>query len=515
MRQSKQPNNEYAFSILTLDDDPIMTSTVQAYFQRSGYRVDVENDPNRAIERIRAGHYDILLLDFLMTPICGDQVVAQVRQFNQDIFIILLTGHKSMAPPIKTIRALDIQGYYEKSDRFDQLELLVESCAKSIRQMRTIRSYKDGLATIMDSLPRIYDLQSVDSMADGILRTVMSLLPCTSVMITLDIGSPSDPDDEDDLEPHFISRAVGEAFTARNPEQVRELLHTLEGQTSLVQENSLLLPLLDNAAKPVGLLSLELKLPPKYDQIQLMEVLARQASSALCNAHLHSLVQTKNIQLDRAYSKLKAGYLEMISAIRRIVDAKDIYTRGHSDRVSRYAVLIARKLGRDRRYCEQIRIAGLFHDVGKLSIPDEILLKDTRLTAEEYEVIKTHSRNGADILGHITQFHPILPAVLSHHERYDGTGYPDGLQGEEIPEMARIIAAADAFDAMTSNRQYRASLAFQQAVEELEHGKGSQFDPLVVETFLQVIQEEDSEHHPLGDLQDSTPFSIGPASAES
>ena len=515
MRQSKQPNNEYAFSILTLDDDPIMTSTVQAYFQRSGYRVDVENDPNRAIERIRAGHYDILLLDFLMTPICGDQVVAQVRQFNQDIFIILLTGHKSMAPPIKTIRALDIQGYYEKSDRFDQLELLVESCAKSIRQMRTIRSYKDGLATIMDSLPRIYDLQSVDSMADGILRTVMSLLPCTSVMITLDIGSPSDPDDEDDLEPHFISRAVGEAFTARNPEQVRELLHTLEGQTSLVQENSLLLPLLDNAAKPVGLLSLELKLPPKYDQIQLMEVLARQASSALCNAHLHSLVQTKNIQLDRAYSKLKAGYLEMISAIRRIVDAKDIYTRGHSDRVSRYAVLIARKLGRDRRYCEQIRIAGLFHDVGKLSIPDEILLKDTRLTAEEYEVIKTHSRNGADILSHITQFRAILPAVLSHHERYDGGGYPDGLKGEEIPEMARIIAAADAFDAMTSNRQYRASLAFQQAVEELEHGKGSQFDPLVVETFLQVIQEEDFEHHPLGDLQDSTPFSIGPGSAES
>ena len=102
-----------------------MTSTVQAYFQRSGYRVDVENDPNRAIERIRNGSYDILLLDFLMTPICGDQVVAQVRQFNQDIFIILLTGHKSMAPPIKTIRALDIQGYYEKSDRFDQLEQMV------------------------------------------------------------------------------------------------------------------------------------------------------------------------------------------------------------------------------------------------------------------------------------------------------------------------------------------------------------------------------------------------------
>ena len=513
MRQSRQTNNECAFSILTLDDDPIMTSTVQAYFQRSGYRVDVENDPNRAIERIRNGNYDILLLDFLMTPICGDQVVAQVRQFNQDIFIILLTGHKSMAPPIKTIRALDIQGYYEKSDRFDQLELLVESCAKSIRQMRTIRSYKDGLATIMDSLPRIYDLQSIDSMADGILRTVMSLLPCASVMLTLNINSSGDPDAEQ--EPHFISRAVGEAFTALDTAQVQSLLHTLEGQTSLVQGNSLLLPLLDNESRPVGLLSLNLKSPPKYDQIQLMEVLARQASSALCNAHLHALVQTKNVQLDRAYSKLKDGYLEMISAIRRIVDAKDIYTRGHSDRVSRYAVLIARKLGRDRRYCEQVRIAGLFHDVGKLSIPDEILLKNGRLTEEEYEVIKTHSRNGADILSHITQFHAILPAVLSHHERYDGTGYPDGLKGEEIPEMARIISAADAFDAMTSNRQYRQSLGFSQALEELRCGMGNQFDPHVVETLLQVIEEEDFEHHPLGDPQDSAPFSIGPAPSKS
>ena len=103
-----------SYSILALDDDPTMTLTLQTYFQRSGYHVDTENDPYQAIERVRNGHYDILLLDFLMTPICGDQVVEQIRSFNQDLFIILLTGHKSMAPPIKTIRDLEIQGYYEK-----------------------------------------------------------------------------------------------------------------------------------------------------------------------------------------------------------------------------------------------------------------------------------------------------------------------------------------------------------------------------------------------------------------
>ena len=117
MRRSKL-TMQNQISILTVDDDPIITSTIQAYFQRSGYHVDIENDPYAAIERVRNSAYDILLLDFLMTPICGDQVVEEIRKFNQDLFIILLTGHKSMAPPVKTIRELEIQGYYE--NRFKQ-----------------------------------------------------------------------------------------------------------------------------------------------------------------------------------------------------------------------------------------------------------------------------------------------------------------------------------------------------------------------------------------------------------
>jgi len=144
MRKSKTISQNQ-ISILTLDDDPIITSTIKDYFCRSGYAVDIENDPVAAIERIRAGSYDILLLDFLMSPICGDQVVEEIRKFNTDLFIVLLTGHKSMAPPVKTIRQLDIQGYYEKNDRFDQLELLVESCVKSIKQLRIIKKYQGEL----------------------------------------------------------------------------------------------------------------------------------------------------------------------------------------------------------------------------------------------------------------------------------------------------------------------------------------------------------------------------------
>lgn len=490
MRQHKRTTTENAFSILTLDDDPIMTSTIQAYFQRSGYRVDVENDPHRAIERVRQGSYDILLLDFLMTPICGDQVVAQIRQFNQDIFIILLTGHKSMAPPIKTVRELDIQGYYEKSDRFDQLELLVESCSKSIRQMRTIRSYKDGLNTIVDSLPKIYDLSSMERITDSILHTVSTLLPTLNVVLTLDteyyqLDSPHTE------QRRFSSRAIGENFSALTTQEAEALLTQLTGKSSLIRENQMILPIVDSAEFQVGLLSIQLKEPPKFDHIQLMEVFVRQASSAICNARLHALVQEKNSQLDQAYGQLQSSYMEMISTMRRVVDAKDTYTRGHSDRVSYYAYQIAKALGRDSAYCERVRIAGLFHDVGKLSIPDEILLKPGKLTDEEYLVIKSHPRNGFELLSVISHFRPMLPAVRSHHERFDGHGYPDGLIGEQIPEEARIIAVADTFDAMTSDRQYRKALPLRRALDELERCKGTQLDACFVDIFQTLIQDRE------------------------
>ena len=512
MRQRIQCSGPNPLSILTLDDDPIMTSTIQAYFQRSGYRVDVENDPYRAIERVRRGSYDILLLDFLMTPLCGDQVVEQIRQFNSDLFIILLTGHKSMAPPIKTIRALDIQGYYEKSDRFDQLELLVESCVKSIRQMRTIRSYKDGLSTIVDSLPQIYNLASMERITDSILHTASSLLPSLNVVLALDSAHYQTHAPQGEGRRQFTFRAVGEDFSTPTDQEIQELFGSLAGKSSLVRGKQILLPIMDGG-QSVGLLAITLKEEPHYDQVQLLEVFARQTSSAICNSHLHSVIQEKNHQLHDAYDQLQNSYLEMISTIRRVVDAKDTYTRGHSDRVSYYAARLAQYMGRDEAYCEQVRLAGLFHDVGKLSIPDDILLKPERLTDEEYEIIKSHPRQGVELLSVITHFRPILPAILCHHEHMDGSGYPEGLRGTEIPEEARIVAVADTFDAMTSDRQYRKALTAQWAMEELERYKGTQLDTEIVDTFLEMLRDRDFWNTMQQEMSEYAPFQLSAGGA--
>ena len=296
-------------SILTVDDDPIITSTIKDYFERSGYEVDIENNPVDAIEKVRNGKYDIMLLDFLMTPICGDQVVEEIRKFNKELFIVLLTGHKSMAPPIKTIRQLDIQGYYEKDDRFDQLELWVESCVKSIKQLREIRSYQEDI--------------------------------------------------------------------------------------------------------------------------------------------------TK-------------AYMQTIETLRYVVETRDSETRGHSERVSRLAGVIAEQMGLSSAEVEKIVTAGLFPDIGKVGVPDAILLKNGPLTNEEYGQIKLHSAAGEKILSTYTPFKDILPIVRQHHERVGGGGYPDGLSGDDICIGARIIAVADSFDAMVSNRTYRKGLGIERAIQELK-----------------------------------------------
>lgn len=487
MRQHKASAAQNALSILALDDDPIMTSTIQAYFQRSGYLVDVENDPMRAIERVRAGHYDILLLDFLMSPVCGDQVVEEIRKFNRELFIILLTGHKTMAPPIRTIRALDIQGYYEKSDRFDQLELLVESCAKSIQQMRTIHVYQEGLTSMVNALPAIYQLQSVEHIAECVMQSMMGFLSSTGCILALD-PSRREGASADRGEHRYLSRATGTMVADSDSAQLDRILAALKKEGHLISEKQVLFPLTDGD-RLIGYLGLELPQPPACNQIQLLVIFARQISASLSNAFLHELVQEKNRALDQAHIQLQGNYTETITAVRNIVDAKDFYTRNHSDRVSFYAVELARHMGKSEDYCQRLKVAGLFHDIGKLGIPDGILLKEARLTDAEFEVIKTHPGRGAELLSDITYFHDILPAVRSHHERYDGGGYPDGLSGENIPEQARIITVADSFDAMTSDRRYRGSLGLEAAIEELMLGRGTQFDPAMVEAFIPLARD--------------------------
>ena len=189
-------------------------------------------------------------------------------------------------------------------------------------------------------------------------------------------------------------------------------------------------------------------------------------------------------QLDTYDRNMRELFLSTIKSLAAAIDAKDPYTRGHSERVAIYSVAIGRELGLDQRSLERLQIAALLHDVGKIGISDAVLRKPDRLTAEEYEIIKRHPAMGASIMGPIRQLKDIIPGMRHHHEALDGTGYPDGLAGGEIPLMARIIAVADTFDAMTSERLYQKAMDDRLVINRLMQLSGTRYDPKAVQAFI-------------------------------
>jgi putative nucleotidyltransferase with HDIG domain len=481
-------DNSKGYKILIVDDEIGIIDSLTVVLSRHGYQCEGVTNPIEAIEKVRNEHYDLLILDFLMQPIHGDKVVERIREFNKELYILLLTGHKDLAPPLETIKRLEIQGYCEKSDRFDQLLLLVESGIKSISQMLTIKKYSEGLNRILESVPKVYQLQPIGNILEEILLNMLPLVDSEDAFILVD--------DTQLNEDKSMFKGVGkyetpikEFLDLIGPKVMEHIGLVRESNKVRKQENAVILPLINEYGKSIGVVYIECEVGD--EGVKLLEIFANHASSSLNNAFLHSLVNLKNQELKSTYDQLKANYMDTIEALRLAVDAKDIYTRGHSERVSDYCVKIGESLGLPENEIELLRISGIFHDIGKIGTADDILLKTGKLDELEYEEIKKHPLKGAHILSAVSMFKDVVPIVRSHHERIDGTGYPYGLKGDEVPFLSRIVAVTDAFDAMMSNRTYRSKLGLSKTKAQLIKGAGTQFDKKVVDTFLKLLESSD------------------------
>ncbi|RLB04624.1 MAG: phosphohydrolase, partial [Deltaproteobacteria bacterium] len=213
------------------------------------------------------------------------------------------------------------------------------------------------------------------------------------------------------------------------------------------------------------------------EDLELFQSLADQIAIALDNARL--------------YEELNEMALQLVKALSEAIEKRDSYTGGHTQRVLKVCMAISNQLGLPPEEKRQLMLAAILHDIGKVGIKDYILNKDDELTAEEFDIMRKHPLLGADILGHIKQLRSIIPAIKYHHEHYDGSGYPEGLKGEEIPFHARIIAVADTFDAMITDRPYQKGMSKEEAVEELKRNAGTQFDPQVVDAFAKALDGGD------------------------
>lgn len=223
------------------------------------------------------------------------------------------------------------------------------------------------------------------------------------------------------------------------------------------------------------------------------------------NHDLEGKVQSRTRELRQKHTELRLAYISTVRALAEAIDAKDPYTRGHSERVGIYGTRIARELGCDNRFVERIYLGGLLHDIGKIGVPDSVIKKPGPLTLEEFEEIQAHPAIGSRILEPVSFLSDIVSCVRHHHEWFDGSerGYPDRLASDQIPFAARVIFVADTVEAMTSDRPYRKALSLDRVVDEIERFKGSQFDPVPADAFLILARREGNDF-----LEDANRFDV-------
>ncbi|MCL6634355.1 MAG: HD domain-containing protein [Peptococcaceae bacterium] len=295
-----------------------------------------------------------------------------------------------------------------------------------------------------------------------------------------------------DFEPSLVEylQGNGELLRAGNPARVLVLAHGNAAFKPLEERDpslrSMMAVSLQVDGRVIGVLVLMHRHQGRdthgidYGQSHCAAVLAFAGQAALILDHTRLKIE---------YGRREA-YLKTIAALTSAIDAKDTYTRHHSRNVASYAVALGEELGLSSEELAHIHYGASLHDIGKIGIPEAILNKPDRLTPGEFQIIKDHPAIGANILAPIDFLGEALKVVRHHHERYDGSGYPDGLKGESIPFAARVVGIADAWDAMTSQRAYRRALTVDEALRELQEGAGGQFDPAMVQVFARVFKNK-------------------------
>ncbi len=476
------PREDY--TVLIVDDQIEVLESVTPLLKREGYRVICNQSGTEALDTIKKEQVDLMLLDYFMPGMTGEEVVREIRKFDREMFILLQTGYAGDKPPLEMLKILDIQGYHDKTEGPDKLLLWVAAGIRSCAQMRVNKHMREGLACILNSVPHIFRVQAFKELLKDILDHIKGLTEFESGFLILEELNGSGA----------IGCGIGR-FEGLSHEQIlqdsikHEIIKQARENSDIVHyDNTLVLPILEED-HGIGIIYLENCVLDKEEYLDLLKIYVNQSVEAIINIQLHEEVVSANEKLQNSYSQLQRTYYELIEALTKAVDAKDAYTAGHSTRVSLYARVIGKSLGMSRNDLVKLKVVALFHDIGKIGIPDGVLLKEGRLTEEEFAVIKTHPVTGSRILAPVSLLSDIIPGVKHHHEKYDGRGYPDGLAGEDIPLAARILAIADSFDAMTSDRSYRRKMSFEDALVEIGRYAGTQFDPELAECFINKFRD--------------------------
>jgi len=494
------------YTILVVDDEESLRDICREVLDRAGYTVLLAENGRQALNILQDEAVDLVLTDLRMPEMGGIELLQSAKERNIDAEFLIMTGFGTIETAIESMKRGAVD-YLPKPFNIKHLLIKVE---KSLRD-RDARTERRELTTLvrMLNLSNALNLQlDLESLVHEFLLQVEENFTPDSVLLFLpEIFS-------DRSVPYVVS---GEMIRTR-----RRLLSWIEvlcgevvrnGASKLVdkyvlgddptrnvpaseeRKYSVLIAPLVLPFLTIGAIALVRETEEdlyQVSQLQLLSVFASHVASSIQNAHMYGKMRDLNMDVIRSYAKA--------------VEAKDIYTRGHSEMVARYARKLGRRLGVNGQDLDRLYMAGILHDIGKIGIPDAILNKPSLLTDEEYEVMKSHPTVGHAILSKIGTLKGILPIVYHHHERYDGKGYPLGLAGDEIPFDARIMSVVDSYEAMTSDRAYRKALPIETVREIFHQGAGKQWDADMVAAWLEVLEEEEQK----GGESDVAPFNAHP-----
>jgi putative nucleotidyltransferase with HDIG domain len=475
--------------VLVVDDEKFIRDIIADFLGMEGYIVRTAEDGVSATNELERARYDMVISDLKMPKMGGLDLLKEVARTHPDTLTVIMTGFGTVETAIDAMKR-GAYDYILKPFKVEEIVHIVQRglekrrlSAENLRLREALSLYKVSEAiTASLSLDEV-----IATVADSGLNEIRADL----VMTWLDDGegaffsrnvsqAATFPENEEvgELDPLLVSdRLKRESFLVEHGARARELFRALPSR----QVQSITIIPLKMRERLIGWIAVvSLTASKRFDEGQrkLLSIIASRAAAAIENARL--------------YEDLQATFQQTIQSLARTIDKMDRYTSGHSERVARYAVNLARWLGLDEGQIEIVRHSALMHDIGKVGCVMN-LNKTGKLTAAEYEVFKRHPAYGREILDPIKFLQPVIPGVHLHHERWDGRGYPLGLAGQDIPLIARIIAVADTYDAMTSDRAYRRALPHEVTVNEIVRCSGTQFDPDIANVFTEQIDGLRSE----------------------
>jgi putative nucleotidyltransferase with HDIG domain len=471
--------------MLVVDDDSEVCNLVQEIFAaEQDLQLTCCTDPRDALEQLLHRPVDVVMTDLFMGKYSGMDVLEATRESHPDAVVIMMTGQPSVENAVAAMR----RGAYDYVLKPFDIHSLRRTVGRAVERRRlwTENAHLRQLvnlhrlscaATSPSDLQQIVRL-AIDAVSEEFAPDFVAVFLVEGDQSSGVLASAGEPVGKDEEE-FFAARDAASEEALRTGEPVVTLLPYGRGVRPVpagatLGASRIAYPF-RAGGRTVGLVNLQC--PPRPEPVNAGDL----KSLAILSAQVAGALENR-----RLVERLQSAYIDMVHALASALDARDRNTRDHTHRVCHLAEAIAREMGWDEERLPELWLGCILHDIGKIGVPDTILQKCGPLTGEEYELMKSHTVQGARMVDAIPYLKPAVPYILYHHEKFDGSGYPHGLAGADIPEEARLLAVVDTFDAIISDRPYRRGRSVAVALAEIQACAGSQFDPEVVAAFLRA-----------------------------